>query len=68
MRHRSGKSRVPALIAVDLVAFVSWRPPLSCAAGGYCGGVRPYLAAGKAAFLVAYTNLPRQMDAYCAVA
>jgi hypothetical protein len=40
----------------------------SCAAAGDCGGVRPYLAAGKAVFLVAYTNLPQRMDAYCAVA
>jgi hypothetical protein len=39
-----------------------------CAAAGDCGGVRPYLAAGRAVFLVAYTNLPRRMDAYCAVA
>ena len=39
-----------------------------CAAAGDCGGVRPYLAAGRAVFLVAYTNQPRRMDAYCAVA
>jgi hypothetical protein len=39
-----------------------------CAAAGDCGGVRPYLAAGKAVFLVAYTNRPRRMDAHCAVA
>ena len=40
----------------------------SCAAAGDCSGVRPYLAAGKAVFLVAYTNLPQRMDTYCTVA
>ena len=39
-----------------------------CVAKNDCAGVRPFLAAGKPVYLVAYTNVPHRMDAYCALA
>jgi hypothetical protein len=39
-----------------------------CVADNDCAGVRPFLAAGKPVYLIAYTNVPRRMDAYCALA
>ena len=39
-----------------------------CMPAGGCGSVRPFLAADKPVFLIAYTNQPQRMDAYCAAA
>lgn len=39
-----------------------------CAAAGDCAAARPFLAAGKPVYLVAYTNAARWMGTYCALA
>jgi hypothetical protein len=54
--------------AAELAAAFDFLVADGCAAKGDCDGVKPFLAAGKPVYLVAYTNQARRMDASCALA
>lgn len=58
-----------AAAAAELATSFDFLVDDACVAQGDCtASVRPFLAAGKPAYLVAFTNNARRMDAYCALA
>jgi hypothetical protein len=53
-------------LAPELAGDVDFALSEGCFEARSCERMRPYQAAGKAAFVIEYTNVRRKMDAYCA--
>ena len=54
--------------SVELAKSFDFLVADACLDRGDCPEIRPFLAADKPVYLLAYTNIPRRMAQYCAVA